>query len=122
MQHINKYVLTSTAAQAGETATKLSGDTADAGGETKTWPRDGACSSRGAARYIRRCSPHTVIDQLLVMTFPLVCGTSKSIFNGSENGAALKLVDHFVSSTGVIVTPFEPAGSATGRFRDRRAQ
>jgi dihydrofolate reductase len=58
-----------------------------------------------------------LIDQLIVMTFPVVLGSGKRIFDGSEKGSTLKLLDHFVSDTGVIIATYEPAGDVqTGTF------
>jgi hypothetical protein len=54
------------------------------------------------------------------MTFPVVLGQGKSIFDGSEKGGALKLIDHFVSDTGVIIATYEPAGDVkTGTFASK---
>ena len=75
------------------------------------------CSSRAAARSIRRCSPRRLIDRLIVMTFPVVLGRGKRIFDGSEKPGALKLVEHFVSDKGVVFATYEPAGEVqTGTF------
>ena len=42
------------------------------------------------------------------------------IFDGSENPGALKLVDHFVSNSGVVITTYEPAGDVpTGTFETK---
>lgn len=58
-----------------------------------------------------------LIDRLMLMIFPVLLGKGKSIFDGSERPSGLKLVDTFVSSTGVITTTYEPAGEVpTGTF------
>jgi hypothetical protein len=68
----------------------------------------------------------------MLISFPIVLGHGKRIFDGSERPSALKLVDHFVSPKGVVITTFEPAGDVpTGSFEtnppseeelDRRAK
>ena len=51
-----------------------------------------------------------LIDRLILMTFPVLLGQGKRIFDGSERPGALSLVDHFVSDKGVVFTTYEPAG------------
>ena len=58
-----------------------------------------------------------LIDRLVLLTFPVVLGRGKRIFDGSQTPGAMKLVDHFVSSKGVVIAPYEPAGEVpTGDF------
>jgi len=51
-----------------------------------------------------------LIDQLFVMTFPVILGKGKRLFGPATAPAALKLVHHDLSSTGVIMATYEPAG------------
>jgi dihydrofolate reductase len=61
-----------------------------------------------------------LIDRLVLITFPIVLGRGKRLFGGSERPAGLKLVDHFVSSKGVVTTIYEPAGDVpTGTFETK---
>ena len=58
-----------------------------------------------------------LIDRLVLMTFPVVLGKGKRIFDGSETPGLMKLVDHNVSGTGVVLASYEPAGDVrTGTF------
>ena len=58
-----------------------------------------------------------LIDGLILMTFPVLLGGGKRIFDGSEKPGALELADHFVSDNGVVLTTYEPAGEVpTGTF------
>ena len=41
-----------------------------------------------------------LIDRLVLMTFPVVLGQGKRIFDGSQKPGGLKLVDSFVSASG----------------------
>jgi dihydrofolate reductase len=116
-QRINKYVLThSDEALDWDNSHSLSGDTADAVGELKR--SDGRdLLIQGSSTLYPPLLSARLIDQLTVMTFPVVLGSGKSIFDGSEKAGALKLVDHFVSDTGVIIATYEPAGEVkTGTF------
>jgi dihydrofolate reductase len=116
-QRINKYVLThSDEPLDWDNSHRLSGDTADAVRELK---RSEGCDLliQGSSTLYPPLLSERLIDQLIVMTFPVVLGSGKSIFSGSEKPGALELVDHFVSDTGVIIATYEPAGDVrTGTF------
>jgi dihydrofolate reductase len=61
-----------------------------------------------------------LVDRLILMTFPVLLGAGKSIFDGSEKPSGLKLVDSFVSDTGVVTATYEPAGDVpTGTFETK---
>jgi len=116
-QRIDKYVLThSDEPLAWENSHRIAGETADAVALLKqTEGRD--LLIQGSSTLYPPLLSARLIDQLIVMTFPVVLGGGKSIFDGSEKAGALKLVDHFVSDTGVIVATYEPAGDVkTGTF------
>ena len=55
---------------------------------------------------------HNLIDEYRLLFFPVVVGSGKKLFNERENAAALRLVSSTTSSTGVIITAYEPAGPA----------
>ncbi|WP_448953315.1 dihydrofolate reductase family protein [Labrys neptuniae] len=58
-----------------------------------------------------------LIDRLFVMTFPLVLGKGKRLFGAGTPSGALRLIGHDVSSTGVVIATYEPAGPVpTGTF------
>ena len=116
-QRINKYVLTHSDGPLGwENSHRLSGETADAVAELKR--SDGRdLLIQGSSTLYPPLLSARLIDRLVVMTFPVVLGAGKSIFDGSERGGALKLVDHFASDTGVLIATYEPAGDVrTGTF------
>jgi dihydrofolate reductase len=71
----------------------------------------------GSSNLIQTLLRHGLIDQFRVWIFPVVLGTGKRLFGEGAPPAALKLVDSRVSSTGVMMTTFEPAGELqTGSF------
>jgi dihydrofolate reductase len=116
-QRINKYVLThSDGPLEWDNSHKLSGDTANAVRQLKdTEGRD--LLIQGSSTLYPPLLSARLIDQLVVMTFPVVLGSGKSIFDGSEKAGALNLVDHFVTDTGVVIATYEPAGDVkTGTF------
>jgi hypothetical protein len=57
------------------------------------------------------------MDRLVLITFPVVLGRGKRLFDGAEKPSALRLVEHFTSKTGVVIASYEPAGDVpTGSF------
>ncbi len=116
-QRINKYVLThSDEPLEWDNSQRISGDTADAVAELKrSEGRD--LLIQGSSTLYGPLLDARLIDRLVLMTFPLVLGSGKRIFDGSQHPGALKLADSSVSSTGVITTIYEPAGEVrTGTF------
>jgi len=62
-----------------------------------------------------------LIDRLVLISFPLLLGQGKRIFDESVEPGSLKLVDHFVTKTGVVVATYEPAGDVkTGTFETKQ--
>ena len=51
-----------------------------------------------------------LIDELVLMTFPVVLGTGKRLFGDGTPSGALRLIDHHVGAKGVIVTRWAQAG------------
>jgi dihydrofolate reductase len=51
-----------------------------------------------------------LLDQLMLVTYPLVLGSGKRTFRAGTPAAALKLGKHETGPTGALVTTFEPAG------------
>ena len=119
-QRINKYVLThSEEPLSWENSHKLSGDTAAAVEELK---RSGSRDLliQGSSTLYTPLISAGLIDRLVLMTFPVVLGEGKSIFDGSLKPRGLKLVDSFVSGTGVVTAIYEPAGDVkTGTFETK---
>ena len=61
-----------------------------------------------------------LIDRLMLMIFPVLLGKGKRLFRQSEASGALKLVESRVSSTGVFIARYEPAGAVrTGTFETK---
>lgn len=119
-QRINKYVLThSEEPLSWENSHKLSGDTAAAVEELKRSEGRDLLIQGSSTLYAPLISAG-LIDRLVLMTFPVVLGEGKSIFDGSLKPRGLKLVDSFVSGTGVVTAIYEPAGDVkTGTFETK---
>ena len=109
-QRINKYVLTSSDEPLDwEGSHRLAGDTVEVVKELKQAEgRD--LLIQGSSTLYPPLLAAGMIDRLILMTFPVLLGQGKRIFDGSERPGALSLVDHFVSDKGVVFTTYEPAG------------
>jgi dihydrofolate reductase len=119
-QRINKYVLThSDEPLEWENSSRLSGDTAAAVKELKkTEGRD--LLIQGSSTLYPPLLSEGLIDRLLVMTFPVLLGRGKSIFDGTQRPSRMKVTDHFVSDSGVAFVTYEPAGEVPmGSFETR---
>jgi dihydrofolate reductase len=119
-QRINKYVLThSDEPLEWENSHRISGDAAEAVVELKE--SDGRdLLIQGSSTLYPPLLSARLIDRLMVMTFPVLLGHGKSIFDGSGKASRLNLVDHFVSNTGVVIATYEPAGDVqTGTFESK---
>jgi dihydrofolate reductase len=71
----------------------------------------------GSANLIQTLLRHNLVDQFRLWVFPLVIGSGKRLFSEGTIPSGLALVDHKVSTTGVVIGTYEPAGEiATGSF------
>lgn len=60
-----------------------------------------------------------LVDRLLLMTFPVVLGAGKRLFGPGTPPLAMRLVASEISSGGVIIARYEPAGPVLiGTFAD----
>src|SRR6185437_11208198 len=116
-QRIDKYVLThSDEPLRWENSHRISGDTAEAVSLLKqTDGRD--LLIQGSSTLYPPLLSAGLIDRLLLMTFPVLLGRGKSIFDGMQEPGRMKLTDHFVTDSGVMFATYEPAGDVpTGSF------
>ncbi len=51
-----------------------------------------------------------LIDRLMIMTFPVILGKGKRLFGQGTPSSNMKLVSNDVSTTGVVIATYEPAG------------
>lgn len=52
----------------------------------------------------------SLIDRLVLMTFPVVLGESKRLFDDPRAACTLRPIEHEISKAGVIAAHYEPAG------------
>jgi dihydrofolate reductase len=71
----------------------------------------------GSGNLIQTLLRHNLVDQYNLWVFPVVIGSGKRLFSDGTVPSALKLVDSTVSSTGVVIGTYKPAGEiVTGSF------
>jgi dihydrofolate reductase len=94
----------------------IEGDAADGIAALKT--EDGPeLQVHGSGNLIQTLLRHDLVDQYRLWVFPLVIGSGKRLFSDGTIPSALRLVDSKVSTTGVVIGTYEPAGEiVTGSF------
>jgi dihydrofolate reductase len=71
----------------------------------------------GSGNLIQTLLLHNLVDQYRLWVFPLVIGSGKRLFSDGTIPSGLKLVDSKLSTTGVVIGTYEPAGEiVTGSF------
>jgi dihydrofolate reductase len=91
-----------------EHSTLLAGDAGDAVAELKT-RLDTDMVVLGSGGLIQTLMRHDLVDRYIVLIHPLVLGTGRRLFPDGGAPASLRLVDSRVTTTGVIITTYEPA-------------
>ena len=64
----------------------------------------------GSSNLIQTLLRHNLIDEYRLWVFPVVIGSGKRLFANGAIPAGLRLVDSTVSTTGVVIGTYEPAG------------
>ena len=71
----------------------------------------------GSANLLQTLIKHQLIDEYHLKIFPVVVGAGKRLFADGAIPAGLELVDHDVTTKGVVVATYVPAGElVTGTF------
>ena len=71
----------------------------------------------GSGNLIQTLIRHNLVDRYRLWVFPVVIGSGKRLFSEGAIPSALRLVDSKVSTTGVVIGTYEPAGEiVTGSF------
>ncbi len=71
----------------------------------------------GSSDLLQTLIRHGLVDEFRLWVFPVVVGSGKRLFGDGTSAAGLRLVDSTVSSTGVVMGTYEPAGElVTGSF------
>jgi dihydrofolate reductase len=71
----------------------------------------------GSGNLIQTLLRHGLVDEYRLWVFPVVIGSGKRLFSEGTIPSGLRLVDSKVSTTGVVIGTYEPAGEiVTGSF------
>jgi dihydrofolate reductase len=71
----------------------------------------------GSGNLVQTLLRHGLVDEFQLIVFPLVVGSGKRLFSDGTIPTGLKLVDSTVSTTGVMIGTYVPAGEiVTGSF------
>ncbi len=90
-------------------STLITGDVAEYVATLKS--QDGSeIQVHGSPGLVQTLLEHDLIDEFRLWIFPLVIGTGKRFFGEGAIPAALKLVDTYVSRTGVTINVYQRAG------------
>jgi len=89
--------------------TVLSGDTAAAVGELKAKPA-GEVQVHGSGKLIRWLLDHQLVDEITLLTYPLIIGQGTRLFPDTGRDRALELVESQPTSSGVTIQIYRPAG------------
>jgi dihydrofolate reductase len=89
--------------------TVLSGHVAAAVGELKAEP-GGELQVHGSGALVRRLFDNQLVDELTLLTYPVVVGQGTRLFPATGPDAALDLVDSRTTRSGVIIQVYRPAG------------
>jgi dihydrofolate reductase len=89
--------------------TVLSGDVAAAVGELKAKP-GGELQVVGSLSLVRLLLDHDLVDELTLLTYPVVVGQGRRLFPDSGPDLALELVESRATASGVTIQVYRTAG------------
>jgi dihydrofolate reductase len=111
LNNSQKYVVSTTLQEPlpWSNSTLLKGDAAEAVATLKQQPgKDIVILGSGAL--IQSLMRHNLIDEYLLSIHPLVLGSGRHLFPDGGPYAALQLINTTISTTGVIIATYRPAG------------
>lgn len=110
LNSLPKYVASSTLHSVDwDNSTLLGGDVAAEVGKLKERPGD-ELQVHGSGELAQTLIEHDLIDEYRLLYFPVHVGSGKKLFREGTRAAGLRLVTSSVSSTGVIIATYQPAG------------
>jgi dihydrofolate reductase len=63
----------------------------------------------GSRELIQTLMCHGLIDEYLLLIYPLVLGAGRRLFADGVPPASLRLIDSTVSTTGVLIATYQPS-------------
>ena len=89
--------------------TVLSGDVAAAVGELKAKP-GGELQVHGSGNLVRRLVGNHLVDEIILLTYPVVVGQGTRLFPATGPDTALELIESRATPSGVIIQVYRPTG------------
>ncbi|AKU99050.1 Dihydrofolate reductase [Labilithrix luteola] len=73
--------------------------------------------TQGSSEFLQTLFAHDLVDELRVLTFPIVLGKGKRLFASSAKPVGLRVLNSKLSPNGVVITSYVRAGEVkTGSF------
>lgn len=112
-----KYVPSATLTSADwPNSTLIGGDVATEVAKLKEAPGD-ELQVHGSGQLAQTLIEHDLVDEYRLLYFPVHLGGGKKLFRDGAKGAALRLIQSSVTSTGVIIACYQPDGPVrTGSY------
>jgi dihydrofolate reductase len=109
LNNAHKYVVSSSSATRLDwpNSTLVHGDIPAAVAELKH-KSGGNIVIMGSGQLIRSLLPHGLIDEYLLMIYPLVLGSGQRLFDHDDHVTELQLVSSSTTTTGVILATYQP--------------
>ncbi len=105
-----KYLVSTTLAEPRwANTTVLSGDVAAAIGELKAKP-GGELQVHGSGNLVRWLFDNHLVDEITLLTYPVVVGQGTRLFPATGPDIALELVDSRATPIGVTIQVYRPTG------------
>ena len=92
-----------------DTARLVTGDVIAAVQALKDGPGD-ELQIWGSGRLLQTLLQHELVDRFRLMTFPLVLGSGRRLFNDGTLPVTMHPVDLTVTDLGIVIGTYEPAG------------
>jgi dihydrofolate reductase len=89
-------------------STLLSGDVAEAVAQLRQQPGKDL-NVMGSRELIQTLMRHGLIDEYLLLIYPLVLGSGRRLFAAGGPPASLRLIDSTASTTGVLIATYQPS-------------
>jgi dihydrofolate reductase len=64
----------------------------------------------GSSKLLEKLLQHELVDRLRLMTFPLVLGSGRRLFNDGIRPATMRPVELTTTDLGIVIGTYEPAG------------
>jgi len=64
----------------------------------------------GSGQLLQTLLAHELVDRLRLMTFPVLLGSGRRLFNDGVRPATMRPVELTVTDLGIVIGTYEPAG------------